>query len=445
MKRLSLKSKLAYGAGDMASSLVFGVFSMFIMFYYTDVVGIAAGTVGTIFFAARIWDAINDPIIGHLVDRTNTKDGKARPWIKWFALPLVIASVAAFIIPSDDMFYKTLYVVITYNIMNMLYTTVNIPYGVLAPLMTEDQEERGILNIFRMVMAFCANLILGVLTIPLVTKLGGGDMSKGFPIVMVIYGVIGLILFFATYHGTEEVVKPESKSEEKIKLSVSLKSLIKNKPWFIMTIFYVIFFIIYMMKIAGAMYYATYYLGNPDLASILLPAMLGTILVGMALFVPILIKKFGKRNTVLGGLVLSVIGYLIMMAAGKNLVIGVAGHMISSLGLAPAMGTLFAMTADTIEYGEWKTGVRIEGLVYAGAAFGAKVGMGLAGVISGFILSYGGYVANQTQTPKALNAIFNNFVTAPMIFTILGIITLIPYTLDKQYPEIVKELELRKK
>lgn len=435
--KVSLLEKAGYGLGDFTTSLIFTAIGSFLSFFYTDVVGIAAATVGTLMFITRFIDGVADIGMGIIVDRTKSKHGKARPWLLWMAIPFGASVILLFTAPDLGPTGAVIYAYVTYLVVNLIYTAINIPYGVLNSLMTQDPYERSVLNIFRMTSAFIGAILITFLTMPLVNAFGGGKI--GWMLTFAIFGVITPFIYFFTFKTTKEQIKPAVVKQD-IPLKKGLRALFRNKYWALLVVFFVLVYLSSGMSNALNVYYAQYILNDAALVGTLGLAGLIPILIGMPLSAPI-IKRFGKRNASLAGLVLSVVGSLILLIDPENFTVILAGTVVKSFALAPVVATLFAMLADTVDYGEWKTGARTEGLVYSAGSFGSKVGSGLGGAVVGWALASGGYVGTaKVQSASAIFAIKFMYLYAPILLSVLMIVILAFYTLDKKYPEIIREL-----
>lgn len=228
---LSLSSKVAYGCGDAACNVVWGAMSAWLMYYYTNVAHVSALSIGTIMLLSRIIDGFTDIIMGIIVDKTKSKHGKARPWLLRMAIPFAIATVAMFSVPESDNTIKLIYIFVTYNLVNTFYTGINVPYGALSSLMTQDQYERSLLNIYRIVFAQIANFIVASMTMPLIQALGGTRYS--WSLAYAIFTAVAVGLFVINFIGTKEVVGEDASKREDVPVKVGLKALITNKYWII--------------------------------------------------------------------------------------------------------------------------------------------------------------------------------------------------------------------
>lgn len=426
--------------GDVGSNMVWATLTSFMTFFFTDIAGIGAAIVGTILLVSRFLDAFSDVGMGIIVDRTNTKHGKARPWLLWVAVPYGIGAVLLFTVPDFSMTGKIIYAFLTYNLMStILYTIYNMPYGTLTALITQDQYERSIITMMRMAAGVITAIVLNNTTLPLVNHFGGG--ARGWQMTNVVYGALAAVFILLCFFNTKERVKPVT--PQRIPVKEGLKALLANKYWQMILVVGVLVFMLFALP-AVNIYYARYVLGNPMYMGIIMTCNFLPNLAGFILMTP-LVKKMGKRNTVFIGFVFYAIGTLVLIANPLNLTHILTGTVIKGLGFAPIVGTLYAFVADTIEYGEWKTGVRNEGLLYSAASFGQKVGTGLALALIGWMLDWGGYVANAAiQSVAALQVISALFIYVPLLLYFLIVFVLWFYKLDQEYPRIVEELRQRR-
>ncbi|MBL8967575.1 MAG: MFS transporter [Spirochaetaceae bacterium] len=440
-QKIGFGEKVGYGLGDFASNLVWGAVGSFMVFFYTDIAGIAAAAIGTVMLISRIFDGFSDILMGIVMDKTKSRHGKARPWLLWMAIPYGVSAVLLFTVPPFGETGKIIYAFVTYNLATtVIYTAINIPYGAMTALITQDQYQRTVINIFRMVFAMVGALFVNMATVPLVGAMGGG--ATGWQRAFMVYGAVGAVIFMMCFFSTRERVKPAQAEKAVVPVKEGIKALKYNKPWMIMLALGLCVFI--GQGLGGAnIYYAQYILGDAGKMSLLMMAQFLPLIVGLFAMAPV-IKRHGKRNTALAGSVIGIGGSLVQIAAPTSFVPVLVGMAIKGFAMAPLAGTVFAMIADTIEYGEWKSGVRTEGLVYSAASFGGKVGSGVGVGMVGWILAWGGYVAGApTQSANALFAIKAMFLYIPVAISAITILLLLAYKLDKQYPMIVEELHRR--
>lgn len=441
---VSIKERIGYALGDTASNLTFSMITTYLMFFYTDVFGLAPAAIATLFLIARVWDAINDPIMGVIIDKTNTKWGKCRPYFLWLAIPYGIMAVLAFTVPNFSASGKLIYAYITYIALGMVYTGINIPYSAILPSLTDNPQERTDVNVIRMLFAMAGTLIVNMLTLPLVEALGKGNDAKGFQTTMMIFATIAVIFFLITFASTRERIQVGR--GKPVPFSEGLKAIKGNLPWLITLVLNFIFWTGFTIKNATTVYYVQYNMGREDLIPIfMLVGILGMIPAIALSPVATRILK-GKRNTLIMGNIVSVIGSILMLIAGTTSIpLLIAGTLIVAFGMGFTAGILFAMMADTVDYGEWKSGVRAQGLLYAASSFGVKLGMGIGGAVAAAVLGITGYVAGAEQTAKTLAGIQFNFIGIPLLAYIISIVVLCFYKLDKQYPQIKADLDQRRK
>lgn len=445
-ENISLGEKIAYGGGDLASNLILVLTSTFVTFFYTDALGLNAAIIGTIMMLSRVFDGLSDIFMGFVMDQVKSKHGKARCWMLWLAIPIAIATVLVFLVPNIGKIGKYIYVIITYNlVITFLYTMINIPYGALTSLMTRDQNQRTVINIFRMFMAQVGSLIINAFTLPFINAVGGSTNQRSWIIVSVIYGIVAAALFLTCFAKTKERVQISSQQKERIPLGESFRLCMKNNYWLIIVAIWVVMALGMGMGMSVGTYYAKYILGNENLSGFLSAVALIPVLICMPLVAP-LSKKYGKRNVALVGSIISVVAQSAMLINPHSFGWLIACNVMKGVGQAALTGTLFAMVADTIEYGQWKTGKRVEGMLYSSTTFGAKIGAGVGMAIAMGILGAAGYVGTAAvQTETALSAIQNLYLLAPLPFMIAMPILYYFYKLDQIYPQVMAELEQREK
>jgi GPH family glycoside/pentoside/hexuronide:cation symporter len=442
-KQMPWRERISYGLGDTASNLIFQMTTLYLMYFYTDVFGLNPGAVAVIFLVARVIDAIAEPFIGVMIDRTQTKWGKCRPYFLWLAVPFSLTAVLMFLTPDFGDTGKLVYAYISYTVLGIMYSGINLPLSAILPSLTSNSNERTVINTVRMIFAVIGIVTVSAGTMPLVKAFGGGDEAKGFLVTMVLFSGIALLLFLNMFANTKERVK--AIDEKPLPMREGAKALKGNVPWLIMLLLSLFLWITTSIQGQTSIYYMTYYMKKPELIPIVNSMQL--LMIFSMVIAPFVVKKIGKRNTIIIGSMVSIVGYIIAIIGGNALSVPILliGLLISGLGMGVGAGLIFAMMADTVDYGEWKSGVRAQGLLYSAASFGVKVGMGLGGALGGVILSMGGYVANSTaQSDSALAAISFNYLWAPIIGQIVMIILLMFYRLDKDQPIMMRELEERR-
>lgn len=439
--------RFSYGCGDFGCNIIYTAMSAFLMFYYTDYAGISALAVGTIMMVSRIFDGISDIVMGVIVDRTKSKFGKARPWLLRMCVPFAVSGVLLFSAPTSwAPTPKLVYVFITYNLVStVVYTAINVPYSALNALMTQDPYERSVLSIFRNLLATAGTLLINTFTLPLVEFFG--DNPLAWTKTFCVFGVLAIIAFLINFFGTKERVKPAVSTSDKkvadIPFKDGIKALFKNKYWIMMTGMLALFFLMYAVNGGATVFYAKDILHNKDLVGTINGIFNIVQICGM-FFIALLVKKFGKRNVFSLGLILDTIGMLILNFSNGMMSLIVISSIIRGLGNACGGATMWAMISDTIDYGEWKTGLRTEGLINSACSFGYKIGNGIGSALLGVILEIGGYIGTAvTQSQSALFSIKICFVWIPIAIYILGLIIMKFYNLDNEFDGIIADLKNR--
>jgi len=448
-EKLGFKERFSYSLGSLACNLVWTSLTGFMVIFYTDVAFVSAAMVGIIVVSSRLFDASADVIFGIIIDRTKHPKGKARPWLLRMAIPFGIATFLCFnAFPDWPVTARIVYAFITFNLLStIMYTTIDMPYGVLNAALSQDQYERSVLNIFRLFMAIVAGTLVNIMVPQLTAAFGGG--ARGWRITFLIIGVVSAVLLIITYLNTKERVEASARIKDDVPLKVGFKALFRNKYWIMIAIYAVLS---YAASGLGGMtpFFAREVLGDFGMVGTL--AIFGVLpmIIGALVLAPI-VKRIGRRNSALIGIASGLTGGLMVAILGTDIMVIFAATTFRAFGSAFIIGTMFAMFADTIEYGEWKSGVRTAGLVYSASAFGANVGNGIGTAIVSFALSMGGYVAIETfghgptgQSQTALNAISFVFIWMPIIFLTLMAVIMFMFNLDKEYPAILAELKARK-
>ena len=439
--------RFSYGCGDFGCNIIYTAMSAFLLFYYTDYANVSAMAVGTIMMVSRIFDGVSDIIMGVIVDRTRSKYGKARPWILRMCIPFAVSGILLFSVPASwASTPKLVYVFITYNLVStVIYTAINVPYSALNALMTQDPYERSVLSIFRNLLATAGTLTINTFTLPLVEYFGNN--AAAWTKTFVVFGFVSIAAFLCTFFGTKERVRAaENEGEvqtEDVPFVTGIKALFKNKYWIMMTGMLALFFLMYSVNGGATVYYAKDILGDKNLVSTINGIFNIVQICGM-FFIAMLVKKFGKRNVFALGLVLDIVGMLVLNFSGGSMAIIVVSSVIRGIGNACGGATMWAMVSDTIDYGEWKTGYRTEGLVNSACSFGYKIGNGIGSALLGLILEIGGYVGTAAvQTESALTSIKVCFVWIPILVYVCGLVIMKFYHLDKEFDGIIADLKAR--
>lgn len=434
------KQRIGYGVADTACNLVWQMLTLYIMFFYTDVMGLPATQVGIMFLVTRLVDGVADVLMGILIDNTNTKWGKSRPYFLWGAIPFGIISVLTFYVPDLGPTGKLIWAYATYMGLSLMYTVVNIPLASILPSLTSDAHERTVLATTRMVFSFLGATIISSVALPMVDHLGGGDKAHGYFLTMAIWATVATLLFLFTFKNVEERVLVQ---QDKIGIATAFKALKGNTPWFVFALNIVVMWGAVFFQGGALIYYITYNLGKPELVSVIagigaFVPMIGT------LSTPFFSKRMKKINVFMIASTVVLAGTAIMLLVGASTTGLVAGAIILGLGMGLRTSIYFSMQADPIDYGEWKSGVNAAGLLSAVNGFIGKIAFAGAGAAAGYLLSAGGYVPDHQQTPEALEAIKMCYFIIPMGLIVLSMIIMkTMYKLDYVFPQIRAELDQR--
>jgi GPH family glycoside/pentoside/hexuronide:cation symporter len=446
---LSFKEKLGYGLGDTASNFFFQVFNIFLLYYYTDIFGIDPALIGVMFIVTKVVDAISDPLMGIIADRTNSRWGKFRPYLLWGAIPYGILGYAMFAGPEYSDAGKLIYAYVTYTAMMLAYTVINVPYSALMGVMTPSSIERTSIASFRFVCAFSAAWLVGTFVTPLKNILGGGNEAEGFRLTMMIFAVISVALFWTTFATTRERVKP---MQEKSNLKLDFKAMLDNRPW--ITLFLAAIFTLMNVAVRNGaiMFYFKYYVGDDgtpiflifDKTAVFMSTGLFAMVAGIAC-TKALAKRFDKRRIMIALTLLNALTMAIFfIIPPEQYALMVLVNIIGTLIIGPTPALVWAMYADTADYGEWKSGRRTTGLVFSALQFAQKLGLAVGAGLSGFILSLFGFIANEAQSDLSMTGIRLMFSIFPAMLATSGAIAVYFYPLtDKQVAKIEIELSER--
>ncbi|MBN2369132.1 MAG: MFS transporter [Vicinamibacteria bacterium] len=441
--KLSLKEKIGYSTGDAASNIFFQTFVLFSTIFYTDVFGLPAASVGAMFLITKIWDAVNDPIMGMIADRTETRWGKFRPYLIWFALPFGLFGVLMFTTPDLSVTGKLIYAYITYTLALMTYTVINVPYSALMGVITPNSHERTILSSFRFMGAFAAQLLIQFSVLKLVDVFGKDDRAAGWQMAMIILSLLAVILLFVAFSTTKERVHPPK--GQKTSFGRDLIDLFGNAPWLLVggaTIFQLIW---YAMRNGAVIYYFTYFVKDQDVSlfgkgyactyqgmvsAFLMAGTVATI-IGVVLTSRIS-RIFGKGATYAGALgIIGVSTGMFFVLKPENVVTMFVLQIVISFAVGPMSVLQWAIYTDTADYSEWKRGRRATALVMSASLFALKLGIAVGASAMAWILGAYGYRPNQEQSEAGLLGIRMVMSVYPAIFALIGAAIMIWYPLGK--------------
>ncbi|NQT26557.1 MFS transporter [candidate division KSB1 bacterium] len=457
--KLKMKEKLAYGFGDLASVLYWQTFMLYFTFFYTDVFLIPASVAATMFLVSRLWDGVNDPMMGIIADRTKTKWGKFRPYLLWLCVPFAIAGVLAFTVPDFSMTGKVIWAYATFILIMMLYTAINIPYTALLGVITPDSNERTAVSSVKFIFAFAAGIIVSATLLPMVKGLGGGNDAKGWQLSFVVYGIAAIAFFLIAFKGTKERVQPPKSQKSSIKKD--LYELVTNGPWLILLATTITFILFVAVRSSVTAHYFKYVIGTRDLTlpflgskqydfATLVSAFntIGQIASLLGVFaVSWFAKIVGKKRAFLIIFIIAILStasFYILSPEQMALIFIV--QIIGSLTGGPLSVLLWAMYADTADYAEWKRGRRATGLIFSASTMSQKIGWALGAFVALNLMSQVGFAANEVQSADSLKGLILLFSLIPAGMGIISMIIVTFYPLnEKRVAEISTDLEDRRK
>lgn len=435
------RRKISYSLTDTAGNLLYCVISSYLLYFYTDVFGLSIGVAGILLFITRILDAVDAPIWGILIDRTKSKYGQSRPYFLWLCIPFAVFIVLTFTTPDLSTTGKVIYASVTYILAGILYTGISTPITSILPNLTSNSNERVVLNTFRMVGGNVGFFIATTFTLPLVAFFGQGNDQKGFTWTLALFGIVAVIMFLIAFANLRET--GTIAAAEKVPVKKSFTALKRNWPWVLVVVANLSYWIGLNIRSSTLIYYFEYNLDSKGLVP-LINGLTSIQLVSMIL-IPFLVRKFMKNSIMILGLIMAALGQVVILFAEANLTLIITGWIIAALGSGFACSMPFAMLSDTVDYGQWKNGIRASGFLTAiGSAFCIKAGSGIGAFLPAWVMGSFGYVAGQAQTSSALLGIQISFIWLPAVVFLIGIIPMVIYKkFEKNENVIQKDLELR--
>lgn len=426
--KVTRKEKISYGLGDMASHIGLDNVIIFLTFYYTDVVGLPAAFVGTMFLLARTADAIIDPAMGYMADRTRSRWGKFRPWMLWLALPFGVSCLLTYAVPQSlDMSGKMIFASVSYTFMMLMYTAINIPYCSMGAVITPDNDERISLQSWRFFLATLGGAMSTFFMMPLAEYLGGADKLAGYRWAMAIMASAAVIMFWFCFANTRERIKAPATHNNYL---AELRDLLRNDQWRVVAVLVMTNIGFGVIRLGAMMYFVTYYLGNAAYFMWMLTAHIigkaaGSLLAKRLTRNANKVQMFGYCSVLAGLLSIG------LFFAPKAVLVLVPLTFIVSTLYQSTTTLMWVMMADVADYGEWRQGKRMVGIIFSTFLAVLKLGMALSGAIVGWTLGFSGYVANAAeQTPLAMHCIVALFTVVPGLLSLGAFITLRWYKLD---------------
>ncbi|HKM94812.1 MAG TPA: MFS transporter [Prolixibacteraceae bacterium] len=458
-QKLSLKEKISYGFGDLASVLYWQTFMLYFTYFYTDVFLIPASVAATMFLVSRLWDGINDPLMGIIADRTTSRWGKFRPYLLWLCVPFAIAGVLTFTTPDFGMTGKIIWAYATFILIMMLYTAINIPYTALMGVISPSSIERTSVSSIKFLFAFAAGIIVSATLLPMTKYLGGGNDAKGWQLTFVVYGIAAIVFFLIAFKGTRERVLPPKNQKPNIKKD--LKELVTNKPWLILLATTITFILFVAVRGSVTVHYFKYVIGSLDLTLPFLGAKtydfiaiasafntVGQIsaLLGV-LVVTIIAKHLGKKKTFMVFFIIAIIStasFYFLTADQMGLIFFF--QITGSFTGGPLSVLLWAMYADTADYAEWKKGRRATGLIFSASTMSQKFGWAFGAFLALTLMSQLGFKPNEAQNAESLRGLLLLFSLIPAGLGVVSVLISLAYPLnDKRVAKIELELTERRK
>jgi len=438
---LSLPRKVGYGLGSSASNFIWQMVSFYLVFFYTEIFGIPAAAVGTILLASRIFDALNDPLMGHIADQTRTRWGRFRPYLLFNSVPIAVILVLTFSTPDLSMSGKIIYAAVTYLLLGVAYTAMTVPHTALMASMTQDTNQRSSLASTLTIAIFSTILVVAAVTMPLVNSFSSPQM--GFTITAGIYGAVAIVLYLVCFASTRELPATQRSRHS---FREALKLLLANKPLLILLV--AVFFTQAAndMRTTSAIFFLKYNLGMELFYPVFMAIMILSMIAG-ALLSPVLGRKLGnKRNLYsIGMLIVIIAGTMVLFTPYENVTAIIVLLAISSAGVGITYVMTRSMLADMVEYGEWKTGVRGEGITVSTYGVSNKLGYAAGGSLAAFLLAFSGYVPNSAQTPEALAMIRYMLVLFPVIAGAIAVVIMLHYRVDtRSFNHILQQIRERR-
>ena len=457
---IKLTEKIGYGFGDMASSMFWKLFGAYLMIFYTDVFGLPAAAVGTMFLITRIWDSAFDPIVGVIADRTHSRWGKFRPYLLWLAVPFGLIGVLTFFTPDWGPTAKLVYAYVTYSLMMMVYSAINVPYASLLGVMSPDPKERNTLSTFRMMFAYIGSFIALLLFMPLVNFFSGGskeagEQQMGWTLAVVVIAVMCVVLFLGCFAWTRERVKPIKTEQNPLK--DDLKDLFHNRPWWILLGAGVAALVFNSIRDGATVYYFKYFVVEEEYTSVSLFGVSFVLsglylavgqaanIVGVIAAAPVS-NRIGKRNTYMWAMIIATVLSVIFYWFDKDdLVLIFVFQVLISICAGSIFPLQWSMYADCADYSELKTGTRATGLIFSSSSMSQKFGWAIGTAVTGWLLAFFGFQANAVQSEEAISGIKMFLSFLPAVGTVQSgiFISLYPLT-EMKMKEITAELEARR-
>ena len=461
--KIRLSEKIGYGLGDMSSSMFWKLFGAYLMIFYTDVFGISAAVVGTMFAVTRVWDSFFDPVVGAVADRTSSRWGRFRPYLLFLAVPFGVIGILTFLTPPFGQTGKIVYAFITYALMMMVYSAINVPYASLLGVMSPDPADRNTLATYRMAFAYLGSFLALLLFMPLVNAFGGGNSGgpmlgwltapqAGWLMAVGVIAVVCVLLFLGCFALTKERVRPVRQG--KTSLKTDLRDLLHNRPWWILLGAGVASLVFNSIRDGATVYYFKYYVDETAVGSISflgLPFVLSGLylavgqaanILGVILAAPVS-NRIGKRRTFMAAMAVASVLSVAFFWLGKDQLVPIfILQALISVCAGSIFPLLWSMYADCADYSELQTGNRATGLIFSSSSMSQKFGWAFGTAITGWMLAQFGFQANAVQSAETLQGIRMFLSLLPAAGAFLSLVFIYFYPLSEQkMRQITHELE----
>lgn len=461
--KIRLSEKIGYGLGDMSSSMFWKLFGAYLMIFYTDVFGISAAVVGTMFAVTRVWDSFFDPVVGAVADRTSSRWGRFRPYLLFLAVPFGVIGILTFLTPPFGQTGKIVYAFITYALMMMVYSAINVPYASLLGVMSPDPADRNTLATYRMTFAYLGSFLALLLFMPLVNAFGGGNSGgpmlgwltapqAGWLMAVGVIAVVCVLLFLGCFALTKERVRPVRQG--KTSLKTDLRDLLHNRPWWILLGAGVASLVFNSIRDGATVYYFKYYVDETAVGSISflgLPFVLSGLylavgqaanILGVILAAPVS-NRIGKRRPFMAAMAVASVLSVAFFWLGKDQLVPIfILQALISVCAGSIFPLLWSMYADCADYSELQTGNRATGLIFSSSSMSQKFGWAFGTAITGWMLAQFGFQANAVQSAETLQGIRMFLSLLPAAGAFLSLVFIYFYPLSEQkMRQITHELE----
>ena len=454
---IGIREKIGYGFGDMASSMFWKLFGSYLMIFYTDVFGMPAAVVGTMFLITRVWDSAFDPIIGIIADRTQSRWGKFRPYLLYLAVPFAVIGVLTFTTPDFSDGGKVIYAYFTYSLMMMVYSAINVPYASLLGVMSPEPKDRNMLSTYRMTFAYIGSFIALLLFMPMVNRFSmGHDEQHGWMMSVIVIAVLCVLLFYGCFAWTTERVKPIKEQQNSLKSD--LQDLLHNRPWWILLGAGVAALVFNSIRDGATVYYFKYYVVEEEYASVSLFGISFVLsglylavgqaanIVGVVLAAP-LSNRIGKKKTYMWAMsIATVLSIIFYWFDKEQLMLMFIFQVLISICAGSIFPLLWSMYADCADYSELKTGNRATGLIFSSSSMSQKFGWAIGSAVTGWLLAFYGCEANAVQGEEAIHGIRMFLSWLPAMGTVLSVIFISLYPLsEKEMRKVTNQLNDKRK